>query len=129
MNISLTISPLQSSTEPGMPRNLMLVERTNVSLFITWDEPVSDGGSDITDYRVQIQNQKTNAISSEFVGDVREHNITNLNPFTTYSIRVAAINSEGRGDPIIIEEDTLSNSTCCKSFVSISNSMYLVFIH
>ena len=99
-----------------MPRNLMLVERTNVSLFITWDEPISDGGSDITDYRVQIQNLKTNAISSEFVGDVREHNITNLNPFTTYSIRVAAINSEGRGDRIVIEEDTLSNSMCCKRF-------------
>ena len=112
-----------------MPRNLMLVERTNVSLFITWDEPASDGGSDITDYRVQIQNLKTNAISSEFVGDVRAHNITNLNPFTTYSIRVAAINSEGRGEPIIIEEDTLSNSTCVRGYVTISNCMYLVFIH
>lgn len=90
----------------------MVIERTNVSLFITWNSPASDGGSPITDYRVQIQNQRTNVISSDFVGLVNEFNITNLDPFTNYSIRVAAINDIGRGDPIIIVADTLSNSKC-----------------
>lgn len=114
-----------------MPRDLMVIERTNVSLFITWTEPASDGGSPITDYRVQIQNRITNAISSNFVGrgNVTEYNITDLDPFTTYSIRVAAINSVDRGDPIIIEGDTLSNSTCVGNHVTISKCMYLVLLH
>ena len=98
-------------TEPSAPRDLMLVERTNVSLFITWSSPESNGGSTIIDYRVRTENQRTFEIVTQMgLGVVNEYNITDLDPLTTYNVFVAAINSIGRGDEISIEAATLSNS-------------------
>ena len=88
----------------------MLVERTNVSLFITWNSPLSDGGSPIIDYRVRTENQRTFEIIRRMdIGVVNEYNITDLDPLTTYTVFVAAINDNGRGNEISIEAATLSN--------------------
>ena len=106
LNLSST-----AATVPGIPTNLMAIEQTNISLFITWTIPDFDGGSPLTDFRVRITNQRTFVIETRFTDRVvNEYNITDLDPFTTYTIAVAAINTNGRGDPAIIEADTLSES-------------------
>ena len=101
-------------TEPGVPRGLILLETTTESLFIRWRSPTSDGGSLITSYRVQTVNQRTFEIVNRIIDSSPNpitYNITNLHPFTNYTINVAAINDEGRGDSItIMDAETLSLS-------------------
>ena len=107
----LIISLFLLHPEPSAPTNLVLLERTNVSLYIMWDTPDSDGGSPITAYRVQTQNLRSFIIINREIGVVNTYNITDLTPFTIYSIRVAAFNDIGRGEQAIIENETLSEST------------------
>ena len=99
---------------PGMPRDLVLLEQTTESLYIQWRSPASDGGSEITEYRVQTTNQRTFEIINRFVAatpDPNLYNITNLPPFTNYTINVAAINARGRGSPVTLNDaETLSLS-------------------
>lgn len=92
----------------------MLLEVTTESLFIQWRSPVSDGGSEITSYRVQTVNQRTLQIIDRMIPTASNpimYNITDLHPYTNFTVNVAAINDEGRGNAITIDDaETLSLS-------------------
>ena len=87
---------------PGAPRNLRAATGNSGELAVSWDAPSSDGGSEITGYRVQWKESSgswdTPANVSETTVTGTAHTITGLTDGTEYSVRVQAVNSEGGGE-------------------------------
>ena len=87
---------------PGAPRNLRAATGNSGELAVSWDAPTSDGGSEITGYRVQWKESSgswdTPANVSETTVTGTAHTITGLTDGTEYSVRVQAVNSEGGGE-------------------------------
>ena len=85
------------ATLPGTPTNLVATPAT-LSANLSWVEPASNGGSNITGYKVEY---KTNSASTWTVAAASVLNtnyaVTNLTSGTTYNFRVSAINSIGTG--------------------------------
>ncbi|TET90894.1 MAG: hypothetical protein E3J35_04460 [Methanomassiliicoccales archaeon] len=81
---------------PSEPRNLQ-ASAGNGYVNVTWDVPVSDGGSIITNYRVY---RGESSGSEDFliqIGNVLEHNDTGLTNGQTYYYKVSAVNGVGEG--------------------------------
>ncbi len=102
---SIEVSATPMATVPSAPQNLQAsVGHTYV--YLTWDPPLSDGGSAITSYRIYRSNP-----GDEFgvapailatVGNVLEYNDTTVDDttyiFVTYVYQVSAVNAIGEGE-------------------------------
>jgi predicted phage tail protein len=89
-------TPAAPASVPGQPTNVTGVAG-NSSVNLTWTAPASDGGSAITSYRITPYigaNAQTPIITGT---PATTRNITGLTNGTTYTFRVAAINSVGTG--------------------------------
>ena len=87
---------------PTEPLNLTVTNGSQIQeLAASWQTPASDGGSDITGYRVQWKEASgswdTAAAVSESTVTGTTYTITGLTGGVEYSVRVAAINSVGDG--------------------------------
>ena len=87
---------------PGAPQNLRATTGNSGELTVSWDAPISDGGSEITGYKVQW---KASSGSWDAPADVSEttvtattHTITGLTDGTGYDVQVRAVNAEGMGE-------------------------------
>ena len=82
---------------PLAPVQLGFETVTTTSITVNWGEPVRDGGSAVTTYRVywQIADSTSNEESTEVL--TRNHIITGLLSNTYYKIEVTAINVIGEG--------------------------------
>ena len=92
-----------AATKPGVPGHLNVSAHDTGALDVYWEAPASDGGSDVTGYRVQW---KKTAGSWDTAADVAEatvtgttHTITGLSDGVEYSVRVMAMNDVGEGLP------------------------------
>ena len=92
----------QEAQVPGTPQNLRATTGNSEELAVSWDAPSSDGGSEITGYKVQW---KASSGSWDTLADVSEttvtataHTITGLTDGTEYDVQVLAVNSEGAGE-------------------------------
>ena len=87
---------------PGAPRNLRATTGNSGELAVSWDAPSSDGGAEITGYRVQWKESSgswdTPANVSETAVTGTAHTITGLTDGTEYDVQVRAVNSEGTGE-------------------------------
>ena len=88
---------------PDAPRSLNVSPDDTGTLDISWEAPASDGGSDITGYKVQWN---TVGDSWDTPADVFEatvsrmtHTITGLTDGVEYAVRVIAVNDVGDGPP------------------------------
>jgi len=83
---------------PGPARNLSM-RISGVDVIITWDTPVSDGGDNITGYRIYRQGVDGNEI---FIGEVNGemYQFTDLSAFAggEYVYTVVPVNSVGEGE-------------------------------
>jgi uncharacterized delta-60 repeat protein len=74
---------------------------TNISseqVGLTWNLPLTDGGSAITDYQVEFSRDNlTWSQFSEGLSLTRSATVTSLTPNTSYYFRVAAITANGMG--------------------------------
>ena len=102
-------TPLQQSDSsepeaqaPGAPRNLRAATGNSGELTVSWDAPSSDGGSEITGYRLQWKETSgswdTPADVSESTVTGTAHTITRLTDGTEHDVRVRAVNLEGAGE-------------------------------
>jgi len=90
------------STGSGLamaPRDPQVLKLQPWSLTLSWTLPVSNGGSPIVDYRIQVS---TNGGSSwktltHSVSNRRTFQVRGLQPETEYRFRVAAVNGNGIG--------------------------------
>ena len=91
-----------ASAVPTEPLNLTAARGSQIQeLDASWQAPASDGGSDITGYRVQWKEATgswdTATDVSEAAVTVTTHTITGLTGGVEYSVRVVAINDVGDG--------------------------------
>ena len=99
-----------AATKPGVPGHLNVFPHDTRALDVYWEAPASDGGSDITGYKVQW---KESADSWETPADVSEatpsgtiHTITGLTDGVEYSVRVLATNGVGDSPPSVEQTGT-----------------------
>ena len=96
-------------TIPTAPRYLRVIPG-NRNLVAQWKQPLKDGNSDITHYRIQWKlgaeswsntNAVEEAIVQPFGGSHTEvfHMITGLSNYTQYTVRVIAVNGVGHSEP------------------------------
>ena len=88
---------------PGAPEHLNVSLRDTGALDVSWEAPARDGGSDITEYRVQWKetagNWDTPADVSDETVTGTTHAITGLTDDVEYAVRVIAVNDVGDGPP------------------------------
>ena len=99
-----------AATKPGVPGRLNVFPHDAEALDVYWEAPASDGGSDITGYKVQW---KESADSWDTPADVSEetasgtiHTITELTDGVEYSVRVLATNGVGDSPPSVEKTGT-----------------------
>ena len=99
-----------AATKPGVPGHLNAFPHDAGALDVYWEAPASDGGSDITGYKVQW---KESADSWDTPADVSEatasgtiHTITGLTDGVEYSVRVLATNGVGDSPPSVEQTGT-----------------------
>ena len=99
-----------AATKPGVPGHLNVFPHDAEALDVYWEAPASDGGSDITGYKVQW---KESADSWDTPADVSEatasgtiHTITGLTDGVEYSVRVLATNGVGDSPPSVEQTGT-----------------------
>ncbi len=92
-----------AATFSGAPRSLQVQTGGTGELAVTWQEPQSNGGSDVTGYRVQWKlatgSWDTEADVSSATATGTSHTITSLALDTEYAVRVIAANGAGDGPP------------------------------
>lgn len=95
-SISLSKS-LTVSAQPGLVTSLTATPSENNSIDLSWGKPESDGGLNITDYIIEykLSSSLTWSTFNDGVGILTSTKITDLQPSSTYSIRVASVNSNG----------------------------------
>ena len=92
-----------AATKPGVPGHLNVSPHDTGALDVYWEAPASDGGSDVTGYRVQWKkitgSWDTAADVSEATVTGATHTITGLSDGVEYSVRVMATNGVGDSWP------------------------------
>lgn len=96
--VEFTTDPLVA---PDAPTNLSATAASISQINLSWDAPVSNGGSAITGYKIE---RKTGGGSfSTIVADTEStdttYEDTGLSEGTTYTYRLSAINAIGTSDP------------------------------
>ena len=96
-----------AATAPAVPEHLRVFPHDTGALDVSWHAPSSNGGTDVTGYKVEW---KESADSWETPADVSAatvsgttHTITGLTGGVEYSVRVSAVNDAGTGpasDPV-----------------------------
>jgi len=109
--------------KPGPPKDLAVTDVTERTCALKWNEPDSDGGSDITSYHVEVR--EANRRSWNRVGTLEAHErktftVSSLTEGTAYQFRVAAENACGVG-----EFAELSQSVVPKS--KFGKNVYCIF--
>ena len=92
---------------PDAPQSLNVSPGDTSTLDVSWEAPASDGGSDITGYKVQWKSGSEDYDGS--AGSTRQaeitdsasrtHSITGLTDGVEYTVRVIAVNDVGDGPP------------------------------
>ena len=87
---------ISGTTTPSAPRNLKAVNQTTYNQ-LTWDPPLSDGGSSILYYKIyrRIQNEQSSPIFLATTTNIsfNDNNIQDK----TYCYKVSAVNAVGEG--------------------------------
>ena len=108
---------------PGVPRELTLSlspSNSSEEIVVEWRSPA--GGDAITSYLlqwIQLQHPTTAKFTKHISGQTNYSNaITNLDPTTTYNVRIVAINSAGWGNYTAFE--TITTGKKCFSGVVVN---------
>lgn len=101
--VSLEITP---SVVPGEIRSLQLLTFSNNSVSVSWIAPSDDGGSSVTDYKIEYKPAGGSwTIFSDGVSTSTIGVISGLQQGTLYAIRVSAVNANGSGSSIALGSD------------------------
>ena len=92
-----------SANVPDAPEHLNVSLHDTGALDVFWEAPATDGGSAITEYRVQWKetagNWDTPADVTEETATGTTHTITGLTDGVEYAVRIIAANDVGKGPP------------------------------
>ena len=130
MSSLCSILNLSHTAPSAAPTPVRISGMTSSSITVQWGAvDCIDRNGDITGYSVWYEVQGSGSTQTRDVsgGDTRQSTIPGLNPSTTYSIEVAAVNSAGIGvysDPAVIIETLPSKYTSV--FVDVLEKMFSV---
>ena len=99
--VGMVAGVADAQTAPGVPSGLQVVGGYE-QLVLSWNPPVSDGGSAITGYQIDwTSTASVGMISgiSQTTNAWTTHTLTGLTHGVVYSMAVAAVNSQGTGIP------------------------------
>lgn len=95
----MTLSPDQDAPEPP-PHRPMISSISSRSVLLTWAVPLNDNHDPILSYKIYVrENSAEEAEEIETGLNQTRFLVTGLQPFTTYSFRVAAQNQIGSSPP------------------------------
>ncbi|MCK5290429.1 MAG: fibronectin type III domain-containing protein [Thermoplasmata archaeon] len=95
LTAEVNATPMTISTEP---RNLVTVAGNSI-VQLSWDTPLYDGGSSITNYTVYRGTTSGGEVLLEQLGDVLSYDDTAVLNGITYYYQVTATNAAGEGTP------------------------------
>ncbi|KAL7886884.1 hypothetical protein AOLI_G00046050 [Acnodon oligacanthus] len=106
---AISVAKLITVAVPDPPEDPELVSKGPTSVTLSWFTPLSDGGSPVLGYRVEMR-QVDSALwlpcHAEPVCNT-EFMVDNLIPGSGYRFRVAAINRAGIGDPVQLPQTVM----------------------
>ena len=98
-----TVAVTFAFTVPGVPTGLSVLPGDSGALNVSWQTPISDGGSAITGYTIQWKAASGSwtvpADVSEATATGTTYTITGLTDGTSYTVRIIATNQVGNGEP------------------------------
>ena len=104
-----------AATVPGTPRSLQVQTEGTGELAVNWQPPESNGGSEVTGYRVEWKlaagSWNTPAEVSSATATGTSHTITSLSLDTEYAVRVRAVSGVGDGPPSAEQTETARAQT------------------
>ncbi|MEY4389280.1 MAG: hypothetical protein RLZZ432_999, partial [Chloroflexota bacterium] len=97
---------------PLAPRNLVASNVASTTLTLAWDLPSSNGGSPITDYRVEVSGNGGSSWTAipHGASNSPAFAVTGLAAGTTYRFRVSTINAIGASSPSAVHTVTTLGS-------------------
>ncbi|XP_045080730.1 obscurin isoform X18 [Coregonus clupeaformis] len=104
---AISMAKLIVITVPDPPEDPELVSKRKQGVTLSWFTPLSDGGSPILGYRVEMRLADSALwlpCHAEPVCNT-EFSVDNLNPGSGYRFRVAAINRAGIGEPVQLPQN------------------------
>jgi len=90
----VSATPQSGPTVPSAPQNLV-ANAGNQRVLLSWQAPVSDGGSPITGYKVYWGTSSGSYTNVQNVGNVLTYTVTGLTNGQRYYFAVTALNSVG----------------------------------
>ena len=111
-----TDTTVNVATEPTAPRSVVGVAG-NTQASVSWGAPTSDGGSDITDYIVEYQQDgaATWSVFADGTSNATSATITGLTNARAYQFRVSALNavntSATSGASVAVTPDTTTTTS------------------
>jgi len=100
---------------PKAPTNVQESDITATSARLNWELAVDDSAGTIESYIIQYRRKYAPGTSYDEITDVlgTEFVVTGLNPYTTYEMRVIAVNNIGRGLPSRIKDVSTGEASKC----------------
>lgn len=94
----VVLTPPPSSEQPGPVTEFKAQKTTKSTISLSWKKPISDGGSYITAYVLELSEgeDKWRQIHK---GKEASHTISELTEGKEYTFRVKALNESGEGPP------------------------------
>ena len=94
----LTGSTKTLTTNASKPQNLRLYSQANGIAVLNWDLPATNGGTGISDYKVEVTSGTTWTTINHAASNSLSFTVTGLKKGVNYRVRVTAYTSIGYGD-------------------------------
>uniref|UniRef100_A0A3Q2Z4D6 Titin n=1 Tax=Hippocampus comes TaxID=109280 RepID=A0A3Q2Z4D6_HIPCM len=92
--------------KPGCPAYVNVVDSTRSSITVSWGKPLSDGGSAILGYIVEVckaEQEEWTMVTPPTGLRVNKYEIPKLTESQEYKIQVCALNKLGVGEPAVLD--------------------------
>ncbi|GFO38541.1 titin, partial [Plakobranchus ocellatus] len=102
LETSATVRPFKELEPPSSPKGPMkLSDFTETSVTMHWQQPAEDGGSNITDYVLEVQEgNKDWKNLTKVESYTTKYKAVDLKEGTQYKFRVSAVNKVGQSKPL-----------------------------
>uniref|UniRef100_A0A3B5Q6D6 Titin n=1 Tax=Xiphophorus maculatus TaxID=8083 RepID=A0A3B5Q6D6_XIPMA len=91
--------------KPGAPAYVNVIDSTKTSITVSWGKPLSDGGSTIQGYIVEVckaEEEEWKMVTPPTGLRVNKYEIPKLTEGQEYKIQVCALNKMGVGEPVVL---------------------------
>uniref|UniRef100_A0A3B3V1K5 Titin n=1 Tax=Poecilia latipinna TaxID=48699 RepID=A0A3B3V1K5_9TELE len=91
--------------KPGAPAYVNVIDSTKSSITVSWGKPLSDGGSTIQGYIVDVckaEEEEWKMVTPPTGLRVNKYEIPKLTEGQEYKIQVCALNKMGVGEPVVL---------------------------